>query len=126
MHGWMKTNDTIRIQYASKAKGVSNGWKKWIGAIRGLERTDAIEKKEGYEQEFTSRLNDNPAWKKAYGTILKDYEKVYAEQATFSKRDLYFVEGIYAVEAVRQARNLEPFLIALEGDGYHDGAAWLT
>jgi hypothetical protein len=116
MHSWMKTNDTTRIKYASKAKGISNGWKKWIGAIRGLERTDAVEKKEKLEAAFTKRLNENSAWKNAYGTILKDYEKTYAKQATYAKRDLYFIEGIYAIEAVRQARNLEPLLRALEGD----------
>ena len=89
MHGWMKHNDTIRIQYASKAKGISNGWKKWIGAIRGLKRTDAVEKKETYEREFSKRINEKPAWKKAYGNILKNYEEVIQFRTNTELKNLF-------------------------------------
>ncbi|MFK7969965.1 MAG: S46 family peptidase [Bacteroidia bacterium] len=116
MKDWMRGNDTIRIKYSSKAKGVSNGWKKWIGAIRGLKRTKAVQKKLDYEAEFTERINNNPKWKNAYGTILSDYKTAYEKLIPVHRREVYFFEAIWSVEAIRQARMVEPLLLALEGN----------
>lgn len=116
MKGQMRNNDTIRIKYSSKAKGVSNGWKKWIGAIRGLKRTKAVAKKLDYEAEFTKRINANPTWKKAYGSILSDYKKAYEQLTPVKEKENYFFEAIWSVEAIRQARVVEAMRMALEGD----------
>lgn len=75
----MASSPKINIQYAAKQSGIANAWKKWIGQSRGLERMGAIEKKRALEQEFTDRVESNPDWKKRYGTILAEYDRLYTE-----------------------------------------------
>lgn len=116
MDRYMKSNDTIRIQYAAKQSGKSNGWKKWIGEMRGLKRTGAIDKKQAYEAEFVERINNNPIWKKAYSDILPAYTAAYENRAAVHKQELYFIESAYAIEAVRQALGVETLYKAITGD----------
>jgi len=46
---YMRTDDKIKIQYASKYASTANYWKKWIGEIQGLEKSYAVEKKKKIE-----------------------------------------------------------------------------
>jgi hypothetical protein len=41
----MAKSPAVALQYANKYQGTSNAWKKWIGVIDGVRRTDAIQKK---------------------------------------------------------------------------------
>ena len=60
MNSYMEQDKAVRIQYASKYAGISNGWKKWIGEIQGLERFNTIENKEKLEKEFKNWAKDHP------------------------------------------------------------------
>jgi len=44
----------VRIQYASKHARVANYWKKMIGESKGIRRLNGIERKQDFEQEFTT------------------------------------------------------------------------
>lgn len=74
--GFMKKDDKIRIQYASKQARIANYWKKWIGENQGIQKSNAINKKKIFEREFTKKLKTKKL-KDQYGHILTDFEKLY-------------------------------------------------
>ena len=96
----METSAKIRIQYASKAAGVANGWKKWIGEDRGLKKLNAIEKKKEFEKEFTTWVNADSDRKKQYDSILIKYNRVYTEYTPYSLVQYYIFEGAFGVELI--------------------------
>ena len=55
MDGFMRKDEQIKIQYASKYAGIQNAYKKWQGEVLGLTRTDAVSKKKSYEAEFQKK-----------------------------------------------------------------------
>lgn len=92
----MRTNAATKIQYASKYARVANYWKKWIGEVEGLKKSNAIEKKKQYEQTLISK---NPAIK----PTIDGLNQKYSEQAPYSLHRAYYSEI---------ARNSETFTLA--------------
>src|SRR5687768_14311465 len=76
---YMRKDEQIKIQYASKYAGIQNSYKKWQGEILGLTATKALDKKKSYEAEFQKRVDANPQWKEKYGSVLADLERAYNE-----------------------------------------------
>ncbi|MEA3495341.1 MAG: S46 family peptidase [Bacteroidota bacterium] len=105
MAGEMKKDAKVRIQYSSKYAGVANGWKKWQGVLKGLDRIDAIEKKKQLEKEFTEWAKSNPERMKEYGNVLPEFEKVYKELTPLKNWTTYFFESVWGIEIVRFAAN---------------------
>ncbi len=87
----MKTDDKIRIQYASKQARIANYWKKWIGENQGIEKSNAIEKKRLFEAKFTKQLKAKGLEGK-YGHILPEFEKLYGEFEPINIKRNNFVE----------------------------------
>ncbi len=48
--GFMRKDNAIKIQYASKYASVANYWKKWIGETKGLKKSNAIAIKQKFEK----------------------------------------------------------------------------
>lgn len=89
--GFMRSDKAIKIQYASKYASVANYWKKWIGEVKGLKKSGAVEIKRKQEKEFMQKVNK--AGKQAeYGNLLSDFEKNYAEIAPYALSRDYFTE----------------------------------
>ncbi|MDL2262617.1 S46 family peptidase [Bacteroidales bacterium OttesenSCG-928-I21] len=106
----MNTDPHVRIQYSAKAAGVANGWKKWIGEMRGLKRLDAVNKKQEYETKFQEWADKDSNRKEKYGHILKEYEKIYSEMSGYTKASIYINEaglGSDAVVFALRLRSLE-------------------
>lgn len=103
MNREMKKSNEIRLQYANKEKNISNGYKKWKGEIRGLERNNTIEKKKEFEAEFMKRVASNPVWQTRYGGLLDQYETYYGQMEPALKQLLFFQEGGDAIEVVEIA-----------------------
>ena len=91
--GFMRKNNAIKIQYASKYAGVANYWKKWIGETKGLKKSNAVAAKKEFEKKFQERVNK--AGKQAeYGTILADFEKNYTDIREYAIAKDYFSEVV--------------------------------
>ena len=90
----MKTDPKIRIQYAGKYVSASNSWKKWQGEVKGLQRMDAVNVKKAGEAEFKKWVAVEPERIKKYGTILPDFEKLYAEYLPYLTANDYYTECI--------------------------------
>lgn len=104
--GFMRKDQAIKIQYAAKYASTANYWKKWIGEVQGLKKTNAVAKKRAYEQQFTQWVNK--AGKQAeYGSLLADFEKYYKEIEPYALAYDYFVEvGIRNTELLGIAYRL--------------------
>lgn len=89
---YMRADEAIKIQYASKYAGIANAWKKWQGEVLGLKETKAVNKKLKYEQAFLARVNKNAATKEKYGNVLKDLNKAYTNIKSFALARDYYLE----------------------------------
>src|SRR5690554_7615470 len=86
---YMRQDQAIKIQYASKFASTANYWKKWIGESQGLQKSNAVEVKKSFEQEFMHRVRANNKTQE-YGKLLSQFEKLYKDIAPYAlARDYY-------------------------------------
>ncbi len=136
--GFMRKDNAIKIQYASKYASIANYWKKWIGETQGLKKSDAVTIKKNQEIAFQEKVLK--AGKQAeYGNLLSDFEKSYTEIEPYALARDYFSEVVlrntellsvgyklYQLEQVYNAKGDQAFtdrknnLIAGLGDFYKD------
>ncbi|MDR2010154.1 MAG: S46 family peptidase [Bacteroidales bacterium] len=100
MNEAMNSDPLIRIQYSAKAAGVANGWKKWIGEMRGLKRLDAVNRKKEFEKEFTKWLDTDVELQKNYGKLLPEYQEIYTGILPYNKANIYINEAGLGADAV--------------------------
>lgn len=90
---YMRQDQAIKIQYASKFASTANYWKKWIGESQGLKKSNAVAVKKSFEQEFLKRAQEKNK-SEEYGNILTQFENLYTEIAPFSLARDYFQEVV--------------------------------
>ena len=117
MDAFMRKDEQIKIQYASKYAGIQNSYKKWQGEVLGLTRTDAVNKKKAYEAEFQKRVAANPQWKTSYGTVLQELNNTYAEVKTYGYSRDYFNEIVSKIELFTVAGQLSSLVNAFDQGG---------
>lgn len=108
--GYMKSDEKIKIQYASKFARVANYWKKWIGENQGIEKSGAIKIKQDYERVLSERINENCMMERSercvkYPSLLSELKQLYSDIEVYNFASAYFDEAIY--------RNSETFRTAL-------------
>ncbi|WKW46681.1 S46 family peptidase [Myroides sp. JBRI-B21084] len=91
--GFMRQDQAIKIQYASKYAGIANYWKKWIGESQGLKKTNAVAIKKTFEQEFLKRANSDAKFTE-YRNLLPQFEKIYADIKPYALARDYFMEVV--------------------------------
>ena len=136
--GFMRKDNAIKIQYASKYASIANYWKKWIGETQGLKKSDAVAIKRKQEIAFQEKVVK--AGKQVeYGNLLSDFEKNYNEIAPYALARDYFSEvalrntellsvgyKLYQLEQVYNSKGEQAFtdrknnLITGLGDFYKD------
>jgi hypothetical protein len=114
---FMRKDEQIKIQYAAKYASIQNAYKKWQGEVLGLNSTNALDKKRAYEQEFQKRVNANPQWKAAYGTILNDLGVMYTEFKPFGLARDYYTEIVSRIELFSIASQLNSLVVAFDREG---------
>jgi len=104
--GFMRKDNAIKIQYASKYAGIANYWKKWIGETKGLKKSNAVAIKQKFEKEFQEKVMT--AEKQAeYGNLLKDFEKNYSDIKDYAlARDLFTEVALRNCELLQNAYRL--------------------
>lgn len=91
--GFMRKDNAIKIQYASKYAGTANYWKKWIGESLGLKKSDAVAVKRKQEIQFQKDVK-NSGKEAEYGNLLSDFEKNYKEIVPYALSRDYFTEVV--------------------------------
>ncbi|SHG76129.1 Peptidase S46 [Flavobacterium micromati] len=89
--GFMRKDNAIKIQYASKYASIANYWKKWIGETQGLKKSNAVAVKRDAEKLFQQKII-KAGKEKEYGTLLADFEKNYTAIAPYAVARDYFME----------------------------------
>jgi hypothetical protein len=108
----MRSSDEIRIKYSSKQASIANAWKKWIGQIDGLRQMDAVTVKQKTEKEYNERAQTNPLWKKEYGSLIFDMNKLVDEKVTSEFQYSMGVEYLFVgPEYFKLARALKDFTL---------------
>jgi hypothetical protein len=136
--GFMRKDNAIKIQYASKYAGVANYWKKWIGETMGLKKSNAIALKQKEEKTFQEKVV-KAGKQSEYGNLLSDFEKNYSEIKDYALSRDYFTEVVlrntellttaykmYQLEQIYNTKGEQAFtdrknnLLAGMGDFYKD------
>ena len=99
----MLADPKVKIQYASKYAGSSNGWKKWIGMNESFAKLGIIERKKAEEAEFTEWVNAKQSRKEAYGKALEKINSAVAQMSGANYVYRYFMETIGQIELVQIA-----------------------
>lgn len=87
--GFMRKDQAIKIQYASKYASIANAWKKWIGERKGLIKSNAVGVKQKFEKDLTDKIAKSGK-QAEYGNLLSDFAKNYAEIKDYAiARDYY-------------------------------------
>jgi len=107
IHEFMDTSRLIRIQYASKAAGIANGWKKMIGETRGIQQQKSVEKKREFENQFQSWATSSPDRNGTYGKILSTFKELYTAYRPVDISNFYITEAAFGIELIRYADNFD-------------------
>jgi hypothetical protein len=99
---YMRADEKIKIQYASKYASIANYWKKWIGENQGIERSNAISKKRELENEFQKKVAGNPE----YSQLLSNFRQLYNEFENVALARAYWIEVAYRNVGLLNAANL--------------------
>ena len=91
--GFMRKDNAIKIQYASKYASIANYWKKWIGETQGLKKSNAIEVKQKFEKNFLAQVQKAHK-EEEYGQLFEDFQKNYTEIAPYALSRDYFMEVV--------------------------------
>lgn len=103
----MRVDNATRIKYASKYARISNAWKKWQGEIEGLKKSNAVGKKQQYEQMLIAK---NPAIK----TTVDNLNRLYQEQAPYALNRAYYSELPRNSETLALASLFRSYVEAVE------------
>ena len=103
MNAAMDKSRLVRIQYAAKANGIANYWKKMIGESRGIKRIDAVSKKEEQEQQFMKWAASDPARSLRYGNLLPAFKSAYENYLPPDLSAIYISEAGQGIEIVKFA-----------------------
>jgi hypothetical protein len=73
---YMRKDEATRLKYSSKFASTANYWKKWIGEVQGLKKSNAVAKKKTFEQEFIKRSVSNPKYQTLFAKFDEHYAKI--------------------------------------------------
>ncbi|MEL6866105.1 MAG: S46 family peptidase, partial [Bacteroidota bacterium] len=114
----MRSDEQIRIQYASKQAGIANAWKKWQGESLGIKTTKGLDRKQKVEAEFIERLKKDPAMQEKYGDLLNEFRRLYKSIEPFAKVRDYHNEIVQRnIELMRLASQVRRLNKAFDNNG---------
>ncbi|MGI9652184.1 S46 family peptidase [Chryseobacterium sp. RLHN22] len=103
----MRADDATRIKYASKYASVANYWKKWIGEVEGLKKSNAVQKKVMYEGSLVAKNHE-------VKITLDQLNKLYNDQAPFALNNAYYTEVVRNAETFALANMFSNHITAVE------------
>ena len=117
MDEYMRSNEEIKIQYATKYAKIENYHKKWSGEMMGLKLSDAVGKKMAYEAGFQKRIDANKDWKARYGSLLTDLNAAHKAIEPFAFARDYYTEVVGKIELFNTANQLYSMVTAFDKGG---------
>ncbi len=109
MWKYMEADPSVRLKYADKYAGSSNGWKKWIGERKAFADLDIIGRERRKEADFTKWVNKNGKRKARYGSALQDIAEGVALNAESEQSIQLLAETVLQVELLDMANGFARF-----------------
>ncbi|MBO8445000.1 MAG: S46 family peptidase [Bacteroidetes bacterium] len=94
----MLADPKVKIQYASKYAGSSNGWKKWIGMKQAFAKLNVIGRAEEEEAAFTAWVNASPKRQEVYGNALGQIKEGVESGRTANRIARTAIESVFRIE----------------------------
>jgi hypothetical protein len=117
MNADMADNPLVRIQYAAKHASVSNAWKKWQGEITGLQRLDAVVKKQAFEEDFKNWAIANGTWENTYQPVFENFDSIYVVYRDYIKASDYYAEIVLrGIELFELASRFSNIIYSIENN----------
>jgi hypothetical protein len=118
MDGFMRKDPDVKIAYIARQSSISNSWKKWLGEMQGLKKYGALEKKRGYEAEFTRRVEQKADWKYKYGNLLPRLRQLYSDIEPYALAQDYHLEScVRNVQILALASRLNSWIESYDKNG---------
>lgn len=114
--GFMRKDEQIKIQYSAKYASIQNAYKKWMGEIAGLTRTNAVAKKKEQEALFEKIVMAKPEMNMAYMDLLNKLGTAYKEIEPYGYARDYYNEIIPKVEIWGIAADMNLLVTAFAKD----------
>lgn len=120
-----KKDKATELKYASRVKGLYNGYKNRKGMVEGLRKLKLVHMKADVEKAFIEWLNKNSEMNKKYADILPTYQNNVAELSAIASKQIAWLwlgrSGTLLSQALTiakwQAEQLKPD--AQREEGYH-------
>ncbi len=100
----MSKDQEVKIKYASKYAGTANGWKLFIGQMKGIKDLDLFNEKKAFEDEFEVWINEDDERKAKYGEVIEIINQADADKAEgFSTLVFASLSGVGGSEIIGYA-----------------------
>ena len=113
----MRSDEKIKLQYASKYASIANSWKKWIGENLGMKITQGIQRKIHQDSLFVLRVNANVQFRD-YRNLISDLDFAYKRLEPFAfSREYYHETFMRNVDLVNFYQLVVGLMNTYEGRG---------
>ncbi|MCQ2114815.1 MAG: S46 family peptidase [Bacteroidales bacterium] len=102
----MLADPAVKIQYASKYSGSSNGWKKWQGMKLAFDKLDIIGRARDEEAQFQKWADASKKRKALYGSVIGDISAAQDSLESTQEAFTLAYETLYQIEISRVAVSL--------------------
>jgi hypothetical protein len=105
-----KNDRSLAIKYASALRGVANTYKKYLGMVEGIRRSNVIAVKQAEEAMFAAYLASNADLSSKYGSLLSDLQKASNDLRKLERTNLLLTNLTTAVNVLRIANRFAAFV----------------
>ncbi len=103
----MRTDPETKIKYSAKYASIANYWKKWIGEVEGLKKSDAVAKKTEYEKKLVEKNSE-------ITKTLSELNRLYSLQSQYALNKALYSEVVRNAEMFTLANLYNNFSTAIE------------
>ncbi len=96
----MLADPAVKIQYASKYSGSTNGWKKWQGMALAFEKLDIIDRKEAEEADFEDWVASSKKRSARYSGVLDSIGALSTKSNEPMMKYILLTESLSRIELV--------------------------
>ena len=107
MQQFMKADDATRIAFAANYASIANYWKKWMGEMNGLRKSDAVKIKMEYQKKLLTLTEKDPIKQDEFKRLFSEFEKAYTEFSYLGKQIDYYSECLMGIYTLSYAGTFE-------------------
>ncbi len=101
----MMADPVVRLKYANKYAGSSNGWKKWQGEDLAFRKLDIIGRELRKEAELSKWIDKKKARREAWGDAIGNIEKYIVDRKPAYLNTMLLMETLWNIELLQKTSN---------------------